>query len=55
MWRCIEAERLHWGIFYGVSGGGEKKWDLANARDLLGYAPEDDGSLERWRALYPRP
>jgi uronate dehydrogenase len=43
-WRCIEAEGLNWGIFYGVSGGAEKKWDLTNARELLGYEPEDDGS-----------
>jgi nucleoside-diphosphate-sugar epimerase len=55
VWRCIEAERLRWGIFYGVSGGGEKKFDLTNARQLLGYQPEDDGSLEQWRARYPRP
>ena len=55
VWRCIEAEHLQWGIFYGVSGGGEQKWDLANARELLGYQPADDGSLERWRARYPRP
>ncbi|MGH2350828.1 MAG: NAD-dependent epimerase/dehydratase family protein [Chloroflexota bacterium] len=54
VWRCIEAEPLRWGIFYGVSGGGERKWDLANARDLLGYQPEDDGSLEHWRARYPK-
>jgi uronate dehydrogenase len=43
-WRCIEAEGLNWGIFYGVSRGAEHKWDLANARQLLGYEPQDDGS-----------
>jgi uronate dehydrogenase len=53
-WRCIESD-LTFGIFYGVSGCGEQKWDLSNAHDLLGYRPEDDGSLERWRARYPQP
>lgn len=53
-WRCIESD-LRWGIFYGVSGGSEKKWDLSNGRELLGYDPEDDGSLEHWRARYPKP
>ncbi len=45
VWRSIEAEHVKFGIFYGVSGGSEKKWDLANAREMLGYIPEDDGSL----------
>jgi uronate dehydrogenase len=53
-WRCIESD-LRWGIFYGVSGGSEKKWDLSSARELLGYGPEDDGSLEHWRTRYPNP
>ena len=44
--RCIEAEHLNWGIFYGVSRGGEDKWDISNAQELLGYAPEDDGSAQ---------
>jgi hypothetical protein len=35
---------VRFGIFYGVSGGSEKKWDLSTARDLLGYEPQDDGS-----------
>ena len=51
-WRCIEAEGLSWGIFYGVSRGGEKKWDLSNAKKLLGYEPQDDGSAAAYRAQY---
>lgn len=51
-WRCIEAENLNWGIFYGVSGGAEEKWDISNARVLLGYEPEDDGSAEVYRRRY---
>ena len=53
-WRCLESD-LRWGLFYGVSGGAAQKWDLGNARELLGYVPDDDGSLERWRAKYPQP
>jgi uronate dehydrogenase len=51
-WRCIEAEGLNWGIFYGVSKGGETKWDLSNAEALLGYEPQDDGSAPAYRAKY---
>ena len=50
--RCIEAKELNWGIFYGVSRGAELKWDLSNARDLLGYEPEDDGSALEHRQKY---
>ena len=53
-WRCIEAEDLNWGIFYGVSRGAEKKWDLSNARELLGYEPEDDGSALAFRQMYEK-
>ena len=53
-WRCLESD-LRWGIFYGVSGGSQEKWDLSNSRELLGYEPEDDGSLGQWRAMYPQP
>ena len=52
VWRCIEAEHLKFEIFYGASGGCEKKWDLSNAKDLIGYEPEDDGSLEVYRSRH---
>ncbi len=48
LWRSIEAEHVEFGIFYGVSGGSEKKWDLSNAREMLGYIPQDDGSLPEY-------
>lgn len=51
-WRCIEAEDLDWGIFYGISNGGEEKWDLSNAKNLLGFEPEDDGSLPHFQEKY---
>jgi len=55
VWRCIETEGLNWGIFYGVSRGAETKWDLANARALLGYDPQDDGSAPEHRQRYAPP
>jgi uronate dehydrogenase len=51
-WRCIEADDLNWGIFYGVSAGAEEKWDISNARELLGYEPQDDGSAKVYREKY---
>jgi hypothetical protein len=45
---------LDWGIFYGISNGGEEKWDLSNAKELLGFEPEDDGSLPHFQEKYGR-
>ncbi len=46
--RSIESSHVPFGIFYGVSAGCEKKWDLTNAREMLGYTPEDDGTLRQY-------
>lgn len=40
--RCLEVEGLDYGIFYGISGNKRAYWDITNARQLLGYAPQDD-------------
>jgi hypothetical protein len=46
--RSIETEHLEdrWGvpfqIFYGISNNTRAFWSLANAREVLGYDPEDD-------------
>jgi len=42
VWRCIEAEGVNYGIFYGISGNKRAYWDIQNACDLVGYEPEDD-------------
>jgi hypothetical protein len=42
VWRSIEAP-VTFGIFYGISGNTRRQWDITNARDLLGYTPEDNG------------
>lgn len=54
VWRCIEAEHIPFGIFYGISKGGENKWDISNSQELLGYEPQDDGSLPTYRMRYRR-
>jgi nucleoside-diphosphate-sugar epimerase len=46
---ALEAPpELRFGIYYGVSANTWRFWDLANARDELGYEPTDDA--ERFRA-----
>ena len=41
---CIEAPRPQFGILYAVSQGADKKWDLANAKELVGWEPQDRGA-----------
>ena len=35
-----------WQVVYGISNNTRAFWSLANARQVLGYAPEDDSELE---------
>lgn len=41
---CLEAPHPQFGIFYAVSKGAEKKWELASAKDLVGWEPQDRGA-----------
>ena len=41
---CLEAPHSGFGIFYGVSKGGEKKYDISNAKELVGWEPQDRGA-----------
>lgn len=49
--RSVEAEHIEdeWSvpfqIFYGVSDNTRAFWSIANARRLIGYAPEDDSEV----------
>jgi nucleoside-diphosphate-sugar epimerase len=47
--RCaIEApDEIGYGIFYGVSNNTWRFWSLTDARESLGYEPDDDAEL--WR------
>ncbi|MFH1570209.1 MAG: NAD(P)-dependent oxidoreductase [Gemmatimonadota bacterium] len=41
---CMAAPHPGFGIFYGVSLGADRKWDLTNAREMVGWAPRDRGA-----------
>lgn len=32
-------------IFYGISNNSHKFWDISNAREVIGYEPQDDSSV----------
>jgi len=44
--RCLEASRIRWALVYGTSNNPRQFWDLTDARDILGYAPEDSAPVE---------
>ena len=50
--KAIEAEDIRnedgvpFQIFYGVSNNTRGFWSIANARKVIGYAPEDDSEVE---------
>ena len=41
---CVEAPQPQFGLFYAASLGGEKKWDLSSAKELVGWEPRDRGA-----------
>jgi hypothetical protein len=49
--RSIETERMEdaWDvpfqIFYGISNNTRAFWSIANARQMIGYDPEDDSEV----------
>lgn len=49
--KSIEAEDIRdangvpFQIFYGISGNAHNFWSLANARRVIGYAPQDDSQV----------
>jgi hypothetical protein len=40
--RCTDAENIQFAIFHGLSDNRFKRLDISDARQLVGYAPEDD-------------
>lgn len=53
VWRGIEAdpERVPYLLCYGISGNTRAYWDISNAREVLGYAPEDDAETHAEEVL----
>lgn len=40
--RCIDVENLQFAIFHGLSNNRFKRLDISDARELVGYEPQDD-------------
>ena len=40
--RCIDVENIKFAILHGLSDNRFKRLDISDARELLGYAPQDD-------------
>jgi nucleoside-diphosphate-sugar epimerase len=38
---CLDADHIHFGVYYGVSNNPGRFYDLTNARDEIGYVPQD--------------
>jgi hypothetical protein len=49
LYRCaVEAsDGLRFGVFYGVSNNKWNFWDIEDARQSIGYQPQDN--MESWR------
>ncbi len=45
--RCVDDASLQFAIFHAVSGHRFTRLDISDARELLGYAPEDDFTTDR--------
>ena len=41
---CLGAPHPQFGIFFGVSLGADLKWDLTNAKEMIGWEPRDRGA-----------
>ncbi len=42
--RCVDVETLKFAIFHGLSDNRFKRLDISDARELVGYAPQDDAT-----------
>ncbi len=44
--RCIDNENLRFAVFHGLSDNRFKRLDISDARELVGYEPQDDVTEE---------
>ena len=44
--RCIDVENLQWAVFHGLSNNAFNRLDISDARELIGYEPQDDFARE---------
>lgn len=47
--RCIDVENLKFAVFHGLSNNRFKRMDISDARELVGYEPQDDLTEENPR------
>jgi nucleoside-diphosphate-sugar epimerase len=47
--RCIQVENIRFAIFHGLSNNRFKRMDISDARELVGYDPQDDLTEENPR------
>ncbi len=47
--RCIDVDNLRFAIFHGLSNNRFKRLDISDARELVGYEPQDDLTRENPR------
>ena len=40
--KCVEAEDIQFAVVHGLSEGRFKRLDISSAREIFGYAPQDD-------------
>jgi uronate dehydrogenase len=41
--KCLRTD-LRFGVFFGISNNSARCWDISNARELIGYEPQDDAA-----------
>ena len=44
--KCIDVENIKFAIFHGLSDNRFKRLDISDARELVGYDPQDDATRE---------
>jgi nucleoside-diphosphate-sugar epimerase len=44
--KCIDVENIRFAIFHGISDNRFKRLDISDARELVGYQPQDDTTEE---------
>ncbi len=41
--KCVQS-KVRFGLFFGLSNNRERCWDVSNAKELIGYQPQDDAA-----------
>ena len=44
--RCIDVENIKWAVFHALSNNTFNRLDISDARELVGYEPQDDFARE---------